>query len=98
VNVRLSARASVNRGVIRNDCIHCDEAPTEIHAEYSIFATKRYRTPVYQRDDLLPGQHFDGPAIIVELTATSVVPPGWQVMIDDRKYLVGTKIKREEGS
>lgn len=40
------------------------------------------KTPIYERD-LLPCQEIlNGPAIIEESGATSVVPPGWMVRID----------------
>jgi len=35
-------------------------------------------TPVYDRDALLPGDRVNGPAILRESTATTVVEPGWQ--------------------
>lgn len=42
-------------------------------------------TPVYQRDDLPCGFSFQGPAIIEQLDATTVVPPGASAEVD--KYL-----------
>ena len=35
-------------------------------------------TPVFRRDDTRPGDAIDGPAIIAEANATTVVEPGWQ--------------------
>ncbi len=35
-------------------------------------------TPLYRRDDTRPGDRIDGPAIIAEANATTVVEPGWQ--------------------
>ncbi len=35
------------------------------------------RTPVYRRDELIPGIRIEGPAIIVESHATTVVEPSW---------------------
>jgi 5-oxoprolinase (ATP-hydrolysing) len=43
--------------------------------------------PVYARDALLPGQEIDGPAIVSEATATTVVEPGWRAALDRRRYL-----------
>nr|WP_089025450.1 hydantoinase/oxoprolinase family protein [Bradyrhizobium mercantei] len=42
-------------------------------------------TPVYQRDDLPCGFFFQGPAIIEQVDATTVVPPGASAEVD--KYL-----------
>ena len=42
-------------------------------------------TPVYQRDRLPCGFGFQGPAIVEQVDATTVVPPGASAEID--KYL-----------
>jgi 5-oxoprolinase (ATP-hydrolysing) len=47
-----------------------------------------HRTPVFDRDVLLPGQAVSGPAIIRESTATTIVEPGWRAVLDRRRYLV----------
>jgi 5-oxoprolinase (ATP-hydrolysing) len=44
--------------------------------------------PVFDRDALRPGQALDGPAIIAEATATTVIEPGWRARLDRRRYLV----------
>jgi N-methylhydantoinase A len=43
---------------------------------------------VVRRDDLFVGHTFDGPAVVVEDTATTVVPPGYTVRVDDIGSLV----------
>jgi len=50
-------------------------------------------TPLYDRDAMGPGQHIDGPAIIRETTATTVVEPGWRAVLDERRYLVLDRVK-----
>jgi len=47
-----------------------------------------HQAPVFDRDALVPGQEIDGPAIIREQTATTVVEPGWRALLDRRRYLV----------
>jgi N-methylhydantoinase A len=42
-------------------------------------------TPVYARDDLPCGFSFQGPAIVEQVDATTVVPPGASAEVD--KYL-----------
>jgi N-methylhydantoinase A len=44
-------------------------------------------TPVHWRDGLLPGMRIAGPAIIEAMDSTTVVPPGWQALIDDLGYI-----------
>ncbi len=39
-------------------------------------ALERRRTPVYRRADLGVGEPVEGPAIVVQTDATTVVPPG----------------------
>ncbi|MFQ5807629.1 MAG: hydantoinase B/oxoprolinase family protein, partial [Phycisphaerae bacterium] len=43
-----------------------------------------HRAPIYRRDDLGAGHHFDGPAIILEATGTIVVEPGWRAEMTAR--------------
>ena len=45
-------------------------------------------TPVFQREQLAPGHHLSGPAIIVESNSTIVVEPGWIVEILNRGELL----------
>jgi 5-oxoprolinase (ATP-hydrolysing) len=47
-----------------------------------------HSTPVYQREDLQPGDCISGPAIIMEATGTNVIEPGWQVELSDRNHLI----------
>jgi len=51
-------------------------------------AGDRHATPIYHRDDLLPGDRVDGPAVILEPTGTNVIEPGWQASLTDRDHLV----------
>jgi len=48
-------------------------------------------TPIYRREDLLPGDRIVGPAIIAEVNSTTVVEPGWQAEVDRRNNLVLTR-------
>src|ERR1700682_2443545 len=47
-----------------------------------IFRRKSLETPVYVRASLRARHHFRGPAIVTEYSATTAVPPGWQVRVD----------------
>ncbi|MBW4718839.1 hydantoinase/oxoprolinase family protein [Saccharothrix obliqua] len=47
-----------------------------------VFGGEPRDTVVVRRDDLVRGHSFDGPAIVVESTATTVVPPGFTVSVD----------------
>lgn len=39
-------------------------------------------TPLIARDDLSPGMTLDGPVVVAEQTATTVIPPGWTLEVD----------------
>ena len=39
-------------------------------------------TPVYDRAALRPGNRFAGPAIVEQMDATTLVPPGWTARVD----------------
>jgi N-methylhydantoinase A len=39
-------------------------------------------TPVYAREKLRPGNRFTGPAIVEQMDATTLVPPGWAARVD----------------
>ncbi|MDP2330021.1 MAG: hydantoinase/oxoprolinase family protein [Reyranella sp.] len=39
-------------------------------------------TPIYGRDGLLPGHRFAGPAVVEQMDATTLVPPGMTARVD----------------
>jgi len=51
-----------------------------------------HATPLYVRDDTRPGDAIDGPAIIAERNATTLVEPGWRASISPLDHLVLTRV------
>ena len=51
-----------------------------------------FRTPVFERASLRPGDRLDGPAIIVEATTTVVVEPGWRAELTSRDHLLLSRV------
>ncbi|WP_128976942.1 hydantoinase B/oxoprolinase family protein [Streptomyces roseicoloratus] len=45
-------------------------------------------TPLHRREDLRPGDAVDGPAILAEADATTVVEPGWRATATDTGHLL----------
>ena len=43
---------------------------------------------VSQPKRLEPGDRADGPAIVIDYSATTVIPPGWIALVDAYKNLV----------
>ena len=57
-----------------------------------MFAAGEWVTvPLYRRDALVPGQALDGPAIIAEDLATTVVEPGWRASVTADRDLLLTR-------
>ncbi len=69
------------------------ESPAAPIDAVDIFSGGEWRSaPVFRRDDMIAGQQVDGPAIIVESTATTVVEPGWGAQMTVRGDCVLSRI------
>ncbi|MEM9154915.1 MAG: hydantoinase B/oxoprolinase family protein [Cyanobacteria bacterium P01_F01_bin.33] len=61
-------------------------APLDIVSIY--MAGAWHDVPVFARDDLQPGDRVIGPALIVEITGTNAIEPGWEADVTPRQHLV----------
>ena len=52
---------------------------------------------LFARRDLKPGHAVDGPAIIAEELATTVVEPGWQAVVTGRGDLLLCRVTARPG-
>ncbi len=52
------------------------------------FESRPWETPFYDREKLPTGMRFQGPAVIVEYSSTTVVPPDFVCRLDEKKNLV----------
>ena len=69
--------------------LNTDTSQPEFLDTVSLYSGRQtHQTPVYDRDTLKPGQKVDGPAIIIESTATTVLEPGWQGTMTSKGHLV----------
>ncbi len=60
------------------------------------FGGSAYETPLFQREDLAPEAVLEGPIIIAEPTATTVLPPaGWRLEVDTYGILSASRTGRE---
>ncbi len=50
-----------------------------------------HEAPVYDRETMEPGHVVEGPAVIKEPTATTVIEPGWRAEVTERNHLVMTR-------
>ncbi|HWS74355.1 MAG TPA: hydantoinase/oxoprolinase family protein, partial [Quisquiliibacterium sp.] len=47
-----------------------------------------HEAPLFRRESMLPGDAIDGPAVVAEANATTVVEPGWRAVMTPRSDLV----------
>ncbi|MEE2701009.1 MAG: hydantoinase/oxoprolinase family protein [Chloroflexota bacterium] len=83
VNVRLKAIALTDKpeSVRRN--IDKDASPDAVSYVETKFSSGAFpETPVFARNTLIAGSQFPGPAIVVQMDATTVIPPGWTATTD----------------
>ncbi len=63
--------------------------PAPAKASVRMFSEGRWRdAALVERDDARPGHTIDGPAIVAERNATTVVEPGWRARITALDHLV----------
>ncbi len=66
-------------------------------AEAEVFSDDALRsTQVFHREDLRPGDIINGPAIIKEPIATTVVEPEWRATVTSQNHLVLERTKKAE--
>ena len=84
VNVRVRMIASAEkielprRGKAEAAC-----SPAILKRKRAMFGSEWRDTAVLDRERLLPGNRFEGPAIVHEYSATTVVPPGCRAEVDE---------------
>ncbi|HTZ02800.1 MAG TPA: hydantoinase B/oxoprolinase family protein [Xanthobacteraceae bacterium] len=55
---------------------------------------KWHKAAVYTREQLLPGQKVNGPAIVIEPHQTVVIEPGWQAELTAKNHLVLRRVQK----
>jgi 5-oxoprolinase (ATP-hydrolysing) len=58
------------------------------------FGGQRLQTDVFERRELSPGDVITGPAMLIDESSTSVIPPGWQGLLSANLDLV---LRRDAG-
>ncbi|MDE0120108.1 MAG: hydantoinase/oxoprolinase family protein [bacterium] len=88
VNLRLTALGDVGRPLLQANYQpdHPSDAPSKTAPV--LFTAGLYPTARYNRHTLPPGCSFDGPAIVEEATATTVIPPEGKATIDEYGCLI----------
>ena len=88
VNLRLTALGDVGRPLLQAN--YQPDQPSDSPSKTSpvLFTAGLYPTARYNRHTLPPGCSFDGPAIVEEATATTVIPPEGKATIDEYGCLI----------
>ena len=59
-----------------------DPSTAQIATVGVVFQSGETATPLYHRELLATGNRLPGPALVVQLDTTTVIPPGWQGVVD----------------
>ena len=81
VNLRLAGIGKVKK-VLKQSTDFMADSLKERTVNKVTFYGKVYDTCVYDRNHLRHGHGFNGPAIVEELSATTVIPPGYIARVD----------------
>ncbi|MET0983149.1 MAG: hydantoinase B/oxoprolinase family protein, partial [Telluria sp.] len=57
-----------------------------------------HEAPLYRREDLGPGSRVDGPAIIAEANATTVLEPDWRASVTVLNHLILERVRERKTS
>jgi N-methylhydantoinase A len=89
VNIRLTAHGRLRQPETAEAAAAAEGAPAPVETRDVWFeGDAAAATPVYDRAELLPGHRIEGPAVIDQLDATTVVFPGDRVRVDKHLNLI----------
>jgi N-methylhydantoinase A len=75
-----------------------DPSPAVIGDKEVWFDTLPLKTSLYSRSLLKAGNIIDGPGVIFQYDTTTVLPPNWQAIVDERGNLIINYTNSGEGS
>jgi len=86
------ATAAARPETVIDDPAAAMDPPKSIETTIVTIDGEQVRAPVYDRSLFVPGQHVDGPAIVIEDTATVVIESGWNATVVPDRSLVLNRI------
>ena len=95
VNLRVAALGALARYGRPRHKPGTDEEAALLGERHVVFDGVRHRTPVFFRDRLPEAFGADGPVIVEERSATTVVPPDWRITLDAQGNLL---LRKREAS
>ena len=96
VSYRVSAIGVIDKPDLKASELHPEApipAPIEVRQVLFQNSDEYIETPVYLREEFVPGQAIPGPCICEQMDTTLVVPKGWTIHVDGYHNL---KIRDEE--
>ena len=83
VNLRLKLEVAMEKPVVEEQTAgKADPAAALIGEAEVTFQEGALTSPLYQREELVCGNRISGPALVIQMDATTVVPPGWGGAVD----------------
>ena len=83
VNLRLKMDVAMEKPVIEPQTPgDASPAPALIGETEVVFQQGTLMCPIYQREQLTCGNRISGPALVIQMDATTVVTPGWRGTVD----------------
>ncbi len=73
-----------------------DATPEPVDRVAMVVEGARREVPLYDREQMCPGQAVDGPAIIKEPTGTNIVEPGWRAEINAWGHLILRRTEKKQ--
>jgi N-methylhydantoinase A len=83
VNFKVTAVGEIAKPRLEPATIHAGVAPNRVERRQAHFGQTLIETPIFRRNDLVPGAVLEGPAIIEEQTSTTVLAPGQRATVDE---------------
>jgi len=88
VNCRVQAIGSVARADAHSEGVTGSISDARMEYRLANLAAEWVETPIYRREKLPSGVVFEGPAIVEEMSATTIVLPGQQATVDDGRNII----------
>jgi len=96
VNLRLRLLIPTRKPPLRAERVRrtTDVSEARLKLKPVWFGGRSHKTPFFERHRLRPGMSFRGPAVVVEYSSTTLVPPGFVCRVDEYRDLVLTRYAR----
>ena len=83
VNLRLKLELAMEKPLVQPQSVgKADSAHALIGEAEVVFQEGALISPLYQREQLTCGNRVSGPALIIQMDSTTVLPPGWGGAVD----------------